>query len=207
MSYSDCVSLSTFFQFSRQNPGRIVYISLISRFSLFLAIFQILQCVILILHGFQCFSLYFMSYHVSFSFSSFVIFLAIFQVLQYAFLIFHLFQCFSPYSMSYSVCVSFTTSLVSCHTLGPTVYIFIFTFFSEFLTIFQVLVCVFHFVHFAVFLATNQVLYCVFPIFQDFTVSRYIPGPTVNVSHFARFSVFLTIFHVLPCVCLIFFVR
>ena len=57
----------------------------------------------------------------------------------------------------------------------------------------------FYFSSFGVFLAIFQVLYCVFLIFHDFTVSRHIPGPTVNVSHFVRFSVFLTIFHVLPC--------
>jgi hypothetical protein len=77
-SYSVWFSFCTFYSVSRYNPGPIECISHISQFSVCLAIFQVLQCAFLILHVFQCFSLYFMFFYVSFSFSSFVSFLTIF---------------------------------------------------------------------------------------------------------------------------------
>jgi hypothetical protein len=70
------------FQFSFHNPGPPVCISNIYRFSLFLAIFHVVQSVFLISHVFHCFLPYFMSYNVSFSFSSFFSFLAKFQFLK-----------------------------------------------------------------------------------------------------------------------------
>ena len=115
-SYRVYVSFSTLLNFLAKiqvsNPH-------ISHFSLFLTIFQVLQCAFLIFHGFSCFSAYSRCYSVCFSFYSFVSFLAIFHVLQCAFLIFlvhsflailevlqcaypifHVFQCVSPFSRS-----------------------------------------------------------------------------------------------------------
>ena len=115
------------FQFSRNIPCPAVCISHFSHFSIFLAIFHLLQYVFLIFHVFQCVLPYSTSYSVHFSLR-FSVFLAIFQVLpsdfliflavkfschipgpKVAFLIFQVFHCFSPLYRSYSVCVSFST--------------------------------------------------------------------------------------------------
>jgi hypothetical protein len=139
-----------------------------STFSVFVAIFQVLQCVCFIFHFFQfsrhipaptvcishfpCLSVspYYRSYNVCVSFSTFFSFLAIFHVLQCAFLIFHVF----------SVCH---------HITGPTVYVS-------------------HFPRFSVFSPYSR-SYCVhFSFSTFFSVSRHIPGPTVCISHFPRFS-------------------
>ena len=64
-------------------------------FSVFFAIFQIIQCAFLILNVFHCFTRYSRSYSVHFSFPRFSVFFAIFQVLQCAFLFFHVFLAFS----------------------------------------------------------------------------------------------------------------
>ena len=127
------------------------------------------------------------------------------------FLIFHVFQRISPYSRSYSVCVSFSRfSHFSCHIPGPSVYIYLFSRFSVFPTIFQVLpceiliflVCLFfrhitgptvwvsNFPCFLGFLAIFQVLPCLFLIFLVCQFSQHIPDTTVHVSHFSRFSGF-----------------
>ena len=99
----------TLISVSRHIPGARVCISHFSTFFSFLAIFQVLQCVYLIFHDFQCFLPYSRSYQLIFSISELVSFLDIFQVLQCTFLIFHIFHCFLPYYRSYSVCVSFST--------------------------------------------------------------------------------------------------
>ena len=109
MSYSVHFSSFTLISVSRHIPGARVCISHFSTFFSFLAIFQVLQCVCLIFHDFQCFLPYSRSYQLIFSISELVSFLDIFQVLQCTFLIFHIFHCFLPYSRSYSVCVSFST--------------------------------------------------------------------------------------------------
>ena len=80
-----------------------------------------------------------------------------------------------------------------------------------------------HFPRFLVFSPKSRSYSVYFSYFKFFTVSGYIPGPTVCVSfclffrvscniscpimwvsHFPRFSEFLTTFHVLPCEFLIF---
>ena len=171
MSYSVCVSSSTFFsvlatfqvkeclcfifqvfQFSRYSPAETVFV-------LFFHIFLFCChnpgpiCVFHIFHVFHCFLLYSRSYPVYISFFSFVSFLMIIQVLQCAFHIIHVFHCFSPYSRSYSVSFSFCT-------------------FFSFLAIIQIK-------QFCVSFSTL------------FSSSHNIPGHTVFVFHFPRFSVFL----------------
>jgi hypothetical protein len=181
------------FQFSHQNPGPTVCIYHISRFSISRHIPVPTVCVFLILHVFQGFLPYFISFHVSFSFSSFLSFLAIFQDLQCEFLIslvgqisrhipvprvcishLHVFQCFSPHSRSYSDCVSFSL-------------------FFGFLTQIQVSQCVF---------LIFQVFHCFSPYSRScsvclsfctfFSVSRHISFPTMCVSHFHHLSFFLS---------------
>ena len=71
------MALFTFFSVSRHIPGPTVCISHFSRFSVFLAIFQVLQCAFLIFHVFQCFLPYSRSYSVSVSFSMFFSFFRI----------------------------------------------------------------------------------------------------------------------------------
>ena len=169
-------------------------VSHFSRFR-FLTIIQVLQCTFLIFHPFQCILPYYMSYHVSISFSLLVSFLAIIQLLQCICLIIHVFSVsrhilgskvsvshfpsflfFSPFSSSDSVCFSF------------------FMFFKV-LAIIPVLQCTFlKFTPFSVCLAIFQVLPCDFPICLVCEFSYHNPGPTVYIFHF---SVFLTISHVL----------
>jgi len=151
-----------------------MYISHFSCFSLFLATFQVLQCVFLILHIFQYFLPYSMSYDMSLSLSSFDSSLAILQVLQRAFLFFHDFRflaIFQVLECAFLILHFFFT--VSCLFPGPTVcvsHVPLFFFFS--------------------FLAIFQVLECVCLIFLICQFSRHIPGPTVFMYHFRRFSVF-----------------
>ena len=59
---------STLFSFSRHIPGLTVCISFYTFYSFF-GIFQVLQCSFLIFQVFQCFSPYFMSNNLCFSFS------------------------------------------------------------------------------------------------------------------------------------------
>ena len=115
-----CVShfpwLSVILPYSR---SYIVHLTFSIIFS-FLAIFQVILCAFLIFQHFQGFTLYSMSYSVSFlfftffslsrdnflsysvcfSFSMIFSFLTIHRVLQCAFLFFHIFQGFSPYFSS-----------------------------------------------------------------------------------------------------------
>jgi len=128
--------------------------------------------VCFILHIFQCFLPYFMSYHVIF---------LIFFVCQFSRHIpgptvcdshFPPFPIFSPQSRSYSVCFSFST-------------------FFSFLAIFQVLLCTFLIFHvFSQFLSIFLILPGIFRIFLLCQFSHHIPGPSVCVSHFTRFSIF-----------------
>jgi len=156
-------SFFTFFSVSSHILGPTVCVSHFERFSLFLAIFQVLPSEFLIFLLCKCFffSPYSRSYSVCVPFSTFFCFLAIIQVLHCVFLIFHIFECFLPYSRSNSVCVSFSTFLsflaivqvyfvyfsfstffnVSSHILGPTVFVSHFPRFSVFFAIFQVLPC------------------------------------------------------------------
>jgi hypothetical protein len=200
-SYNVCVSFSPFFSFPT------VCIFHISRFSMFLTLFQYLQCVFLTLHFFQCFLPYFMSYHVSFSFSLFVSFLTKMQVLMCVCLILHVFsvflaifqviQClcpfpclsvFSPQSRSYRVYYSYFTFItVSRHIPGPTVCVSHFKCFFSFLTIIQVLWSIFTILH----------------VFQCF--SQYSRSYNICVS-FSTFFSFLTTIQILQCVFFIFHV-
>jgi hypothetical protein len=113
---------------------------------------------------------YFMSYHVSFSFSAFVSFLAIFQVLQCVCHIFHIFQ-FSHHNLDPKVCVSH------------------FTRFSVFLAKFHVLSCEFHIFHIFQFCRPYSMSYSVFFSFS-IIFSYHIPCPTVDISKFSTFLSF-----------------
>jgi hypothetical protein len=180
-SCSVCVSFFTFISFlatiqflqcvffvlhlftvSRHIPGPTVCVSHLARFSVLLAIFNVLP---------WCFS-----------FSSFVHFLAIFQVLQCEFLIFHVFKC----SRSYIVCVSFSMffSFLTTIQVQQCVFLFFFTHFSVSRHITSSTVCVSNFARFSVFLAIFQVLPCEFLIFLVCQIYRQFPGHTVFVSHF-----------------------
>ena len=141
--------LPRFFRYSLHNPGPTVCIFHISGFSIFLTIFQFLQCVFLTLHVFQCFLPCFMSYHVSFSWFSFVSFLIIYQVLQCEFLLFQVGQFF-------------------CHIPGPTVCVSHFARFSVFIAYFMSYHDSFSFSSFVSFLVICQVLQSVFLIFHIF---------------------------------------
>ena len=144
-------------------------------FSVFLAIFQFLQCAFLIFHVSQCFSPFSRSYSV-------------------CFLIFHVFRCFLPYSMSYLILHVFQFSR---HNTIPTVWISNILCFSLYLAILQVqecvcvCVCVCVFARFSVFLAIFNVLPCEVLIFLICQVPRYIPGPTIWISQFPCWSFFL----------------
>ena len=114
MSYSMSVSFSRILSVSCHIPGSTMCMSYFSGFSLFLAIFHVLQCTFPICHVFwvllaiievkKCLWLLFRVFFFSF--------LTIFQVIQ----------CFYPYFMSYSVHFTFSTFFnVSHHILGHTV--------------------------------------------------------------------------------------
>ena len=118
-----CVSFSTVFQYSCHIPGLTLYISPFSRFSVFLAIFQVIHCFCLILHILQFFHqnsgpTVFISHFPRFSvFSSkcrshsvhlsyckfFSVSCNILVPTVCVFLFFHVFQWFLPYSRSYNV--------------------------------------------------------------------------------------------------------
>jgi hypothetical protein len=184
-SYSVCPILNVF-QFSRDNPCPVVCIS---HFSIFLAVFQVLQFVFLISHDFE--GVFF-----------------ILQVLQCAFLICHVIECFLPYSRSNSICVSFFTFFsVSHHIPSHTVFEFHFPRFSVFRHNQDPTVYISNFSHLSVCLAIFQVLHGMFLIFKDFSrfsqysrscsvhfyfstflsISCGFPGQTVFVSHFQHF--------------------
>ena len=147
-------SFFTFFTVPCHIPGPKVCVSHLALFSVFLAIWQVSQClclifqyfffsfltivhvpqcVFLIFHVFYCFSPHYKSYTVCFSFSMICSFLAIIQALQCSFLIVHVFKCFSPYSSSNGFCVSFSTFFqFSRHIPGETVFVSHFPRFSVF---------------------------------------------------------------------------
>ena len=124
-SSSVFVSFSTFFLISRHLPGPTMCISHFPLFSVFLAIFQVLQCVFLIFHDFQFSRHIPPSYSVHFPFANFFsvsrhipghtvfvshfqrfsVFLAIFQILQSLFIFFTFFRV-SRHISHHTVCVS-----------------------------------------------------------------------------------------------------
>ena len=123
-------------------------------FSVFLAIYHVLQWAFLIFHVFQrssphtmfysevshfqcfCFYPYTMFYSVHFSFSMFSVIFTLYHVLQCAFLIFHAFQCFLPYPIFYNVFLIFHVfQRFSPYTMFYSVRLnfpFFFQFFSPF---------------------------------------------------------------------------
>ena len=135
-------------------------ISHFSTFFSFLAIFQVLQCVYLIFHDFQCFLPYSRSYQLIFSISELSFFLT--------------------YSRSYSVHFSFFTFFtVSCHIPGPTVCVSFSTFLS-FLAIFQDLQCVFLiFLVFRCFSPYSRSYSVCISFSTFFQFSCHNPGPTI----------------------------
>ena len=179
------------FSFCRHNPGPKLCISHFSRFSVFLAIFWVIQFLCLIFHVCQ-FSRRNPGPKVCiFTISGLSLFLAIFQVLQCVFLSLHFFQCFLPYFKSYHLSFSFSS-------------------FFSFLAIYQVLQCEFPFFfvcqcshhipcprmfvfHYLVpFFSTYSRSYSVpFSFFTFFSAIRHFPGHTVIVSQFPRLSIFL----------------
>ena len=129
-----------------------------SSFVIFVDIFKVLECVLLIFHIFE------FSHHISGP----TVYISHFSR----------FQCFSLYSWSYQVFFSifFFVSFLP-YSISYSVYLLFFTFFSYSRHIPRHTVFVSHFPRFSVFFAKIQVLQCVFLIFHIFTVSRYIPGP------------------------------
>jgi hypothetical protein len=168
-----------------------------SRFSVFLAIFQVIQCLWLIFHIFQI-SPHNPGPRVCIShFQSFSVSLTIFPVINCAFVIFQLFHCifFWPYSRSYRVSFSLS-SYFSILTIihyshdypGRTVYISHIPFFSLFLPIFQSYrVCFSFSILFSVFLLYSRSYSVHFTFSSVFSVSSHIPGHTVYISHFFFF--------------------
>ena len=159
-------SLFTFFSVSRHMPGPKVCVSHYSRFSVFLAIFQVLQCVLFIFHVFQCF------------------FFAIFQVLQCPFLFFHVFQ-FSRYIPGPMLCISHfpPSSLFLAIFHVQQCVCLIFYVFQFSLHIPDHRLCISHFPRFSVFLAIFQVLQCALLIFHVFQC--FYP---YSMSYHVRFS-------------------
>ena len=156
-----------FFSISLHVPGPTLWVSHFARFSMILAIFQVLPYEFLIFLVSQ-FSQHIpgprvcMPHFPRFFFS----YLTILQVLKYMFLIFHVFQCFSPYSTSYSLLFSFSM---------------IFTFPS----ILQVLQCAFLIFHDFECFSPYSWSYSVHFSFSTFlSVSNHVGGPTLCVFHF-----------------------
>ena len=150
-------------------------ISKFSAFSLFLAIFHVLNCVFFIFRDFQ-FSRHIPGPRVCIShISRFSLISSFFKYSS---------GCFS-FSMIFSFHAIFQVPLWTFLNFPP---------FSVFLAIFHVLKCVllifcdFH------FLAIFQVLQSAFLIFRDFQLSRHNTGPTVFISHFPLFSVISSFF-------------
>jgi hypothetical protein len=120
---------------------------------------------------------------------------------------------FSPYYRTYSVCFSFSMffsvsshipgptvcvsfsrfSHFSSHIPGPSVYIYLFSRFSVFLTIFHVLPCeILIFLVCPFFRHITGPTVWVSPFFTFPSFSSHIPGPIMFFSHFPRLSVFST---------------
>ena len=156
-------------------------ISHTSRFSLFLSIFKVIECLCLIFHVFQ-FSCHNQSLHCVFlifkvffllfltifhviqcisHFTGFSVFLAIFHVVLCEFFHFPRLSVFSPHSRSYIVKFSF------------------FTFFSVSRTFPVHTVFVFHFPHFSIFSPYSMSYSVCFSFHTFFTVYRHISFPTL----------------------------
>ena len=138
-SYSVRFSFYTlFFRFSRNIPDPKVCVSHYSRFSVFLAICQVLRYAFLIIHAFQCFSPYSRSYSVCFSFSMFFsgfFFFCHIPGPTVSVSLFPRFSVLSLYSRSYVVHFSFSTFfIVSGYIPCPTVCLSHFLRFSVFST-------------------------------------------------------------------------
>ena len=195
MSYSVCFSFHTFFcvsrhiscptkwlspfsrcQFSHHIPGPTVCKFHFSIFSMFLAIFQVMQCFVSFsTFFFSCLAKIQVLHSIFLSISCIPLFLSKFQVLQSVLLILHIFQWFLPYFMSYHVSFSFSSIV-------------------RFLTIFQDLHCEFliflvgefyrhipgstvgisHFSRFSLFLAIFHVIQCLCLIFHVFQFFHHI---------------------------------
>ena len=166
-----------------------------SSFVSFLAIFQVLHCLCVILHLFQ-FSRHNPGLMVCIShFSRFSVFPAILRVLTCEFLIFLLWQC---------VCLIFHVSQFSRPNPGSTVCISYISCFSLFLDKFHILQCVFFNLHdFQFFFSIFHVLPREFLMFLISQFSRHNPDPKVCISHFSRISVILAILQILQCLFLI----
>ena len=177
-------------------------------FSLFLATFQVLQCVFLIFHVFQ-FSRHIPGPTVCFSqFGSFSVFLIIFQDIHFSSQFFHVIQ-FSPHIPGHRVFVSHFPcfSVSSPYSRYYSVFFFHLSRYIPFFTIFQVLLLCFSFSMILHFHALLQVLQCAFLIYQVFPCfvphnrsnnvcisfsmffqfSHHDPGSRVCISHFSRF--------------------
>ena len=157
-------------------------------FSLFLATFQVLQCVFLIFHVFQ-FSRHIPGPTVCFSqFGSISVFLNIFQDIHFSPLNFHVIH-FSPHIQVIECsCLIFQDFQFPRHNPGTTVYILHFLRYSPFFAInFRSLCVCFSFSMILNFHALLQVLQCAFLIYHVFPFSWHIPGQTIFVSNFPRF--------------------
>ena len=171
-------SLFTFFSVSRHMPGPKVCVSHYSRFSVFLAIFQVLQCAIFI----------FQFFHFSCHIPGHSVFC----------LIFHVFL-FSRWNPGTTVWISqyFTYSTVSCHISGTTVWDSLIAHFSVIFAIIHVLAC-----DFLIFLICQ--FFCHFPG-PTMWVSHFLCWGVLSAYsrfysghfHFSIFSVFLEIFQVI----------
>ena len=165
-------------------PNPRLCISHFPRFSVFLAIFQVLPCEFLIFLVCQ-FSRHIPGYTVCVShFPRFFQFshhnpgptVCMSQFIR--------FSGFSPYSRSYHDFLIFNVCQFSQHINNPTS-------------------CVSHFPRFSGFSPYSR-SYTVCLIFHVFQFSHHNPGPTVCISHISHFSLFLAIFQVLQCVFLYF---
>jgi hypothetical protein len=185
-SYNVSFSFSLLVSFFRHIPCPIECIFHFSRLSVFLATFQVIQCLFLIFHVFQ-FSNQNPGPRVCISHTSrFSLFHSIFQVIQCLYLIFHVFQ-------------------VSCHSTVPTMYFSYLKFPMYFKYLKFSLFCIYCMSHsvcfsfhtfFSVFLAIFHVLLCEFLLFLVCQFSRHIPGPIVCISQYVTYS---TVFCHISC--------
>ena len=194
-SYSVHFSFSNLFSVSSHIPGPTVCIS---TFSVFLTIFQVLQCVFLIVRDFL------FSRHTPGS----TVCIFILQVFHYFLpytnskcfcLIFQVFKLFSPYSRTYSMHFSFSTLFsVPCHISHPTVCFSHFPFIFSFFAILQLLQCAFLIFHvfqcllpyytsYSVCFSFSMIFSFLVIIQAQFYFFPHIPGPTVCISNFPRF--------------------
>jgi len=143
--------------------------------------------------SFVSFSPYSRYWSVNFSFYMFSIFFPIFQVQKCVYLTFHVVQ-FSRHIPGLAVCVFHFSrfSVFICQSPSPRVCVSILPRFSVFSPHSRSYTVHFFFIfsHFSVFLAIFQVISCLCLIFYLFKFSRHIPSPTACVSNFPRFSVF-----------------